>query len=29
VGVEVVEVARIPDSTDILAVYDLRLDENG
>ena len=26
VGVEVVEVARIPDSADILAVYDVRLD---
>ena len=29
VGVEVVEVARIPDSADILAVYDVRLDEDG
>ena len=27
VGVEVVEVARIPDSADILAVYDVRLDD--
>ena len=29
VGVEVVEVSRIPDSADILAVYDVRLDSNG
>ena len=29
VGVEVVEVARIPDSADILAVYDVRLDDHG
>ena len=29
VGVEVVEVARIPDSADILAVYDVNLDEDG
>jgi hypothetical protein len=29
VGVEVVEVARIPDSADILAVYDVHLDEDG
>jgi hypothetical protein len=29
VGVEVVEVARIPDSADILAVYDVRLDDDG
>jgi gas vesicle protein GvpO len=29
VGVEVVEVSRIPDSADILAVYDVRLDERG
>jgi len=29
VGVEVVEVARIPDSADILAVYDVRLDVDG
>ena len=29
VGVEVVEAARIPDSADILAVYDVRLDEDG
>ena len=29
VGVEVVEVARIPDSADILAVYDVRLDTDG
>jgi gas vesicle protein GvpO len=29
VGVEVVEVSRIPDSADILAVYDVRLDEHG
>jgi hypothetical protein len=29
VGVEVVEVARIPDSADILAVYDVRLDADG
>jgi hypothetical protein len=26
VGVEVVEVSRIPDSADILAVYDVHLD---
>ena len=29
VGVEVVEVARIPDSADILAVYEVPLDEDG
>ena len=29
VGVEVVEVARIPDSADILAVYEVRLDAGG
>jgi hypothetical protein len=29
VGVEVVEVARIPDSADILAVYDVYLGEDG
>ena len=29
VGVEVVEVARIPDSADILAVYEVRLDADG
>ena len=29
VGVEVVEVSRIPDSADILAVYDVRLDPDG
>jgi Gas vesicle synthesis protein GvpO len=29
VGVEVVEVSRIPDSADILAVYDVRLDRDG
>lgn len=29
IGVEVVEVARIPDSADILAVYDVRIDEDG
>ena len=29
VGVEVVEVARMPDSADILAVYDVRLDTDG
>lgn len=29
VGVEVVEVSRIPDSADILAVYDVRLDVDG
>jgi hypothetical protein len=29
VGVEVVEVSRIPDSADILAVYDVRLDSDG
>ena len=29
VGVEVVEVSRIPDSADILAVYDVRLDTDG
>ena len=27
--VEVVEVSRIPDSADILAVYDVRLDADG
>jgi hypothetical protein len=29
VGVEVVEVSRIPDSADILAVYEVRLDGDG
>ena len=29
VGVEVVEVSRIPDSTDILAVFEVRLDTDG
>lgn len=29
VGVEVVESHRIPDSTDIMAVYETRLDEEG
>jgi Gas vesicle synthesis protein GvpO len=29
VGVEVVEVSRIPDSADVLAVYDVRLDADG
>ena len=29
VGVEVVEVSRIPDSADILAVYEVRLDTDG
>jgi hypothetical protein len=29
VGVEVVEVSRIPDSEDVLAVYDVRLDAGG
>ena len=29
VGVEVVEVHRIPDSTDILAIYEAELDEHG
>ena len=29
VGVEVVEVSRIPDSADILAVYEVRLDADG
>jgi|SRR5689334_21198095 hypothetical protein len=29
VGVEVVEVSRIPDSADVLAVYDVRLDRAG
>ena len=29
VGVEVVEVSRIPDSADILAVYDVRLNTDG
>ncbi|MGH3379312.1 MAG: gas vesicle protein GvpO [Actinoallomurus sp.] len=29
VGVEVVETRRIPDSTDILAVYEAQLDEEG
>jgi hypothetical protein len=29
VGVEVVEVPRIPDSADILAVYDVLLDTDG
>lgn len=29
VGVEVVEVHRIPDTTDVLAIYEADLDENG
>jgi hypothetical protein len=29
VGVEVVETHRIPDTTDILAVYEVRLDTDG
>jgi hypothetical protein len=29
VSVEVVEVRRVPDSTDVLASYELMLDENG
>ena len=29
VGVEVVETHRIPDSTDILAVYDVEVDDSG
>jgi hypothetical protein len=29
VGVEVVEVSRIPDTADILAVYEVRLDADG
>ena len=29
VGVEVVEVSRIPDSADVLAVYEVRLDADG
>ena len=29
VGVEVVETRRIPDSTDILAVYEAQVDEEG
>jgi hypothetical protein len=29
VGIEVVEVSRIPDSADILAVYDVRIDADG
>lgn len=29
VGVEVVEVHRIPDSTDILAIYEAQLDQTG
>ena len=29
VGIEVVEVSRIPDSADILAVYEVRLDADG
>jgi hypothetical protein len=29
VGVEVVEIRRIPDSTDILAVYEAELDAEG
>jgi hypothetical protein len=29
VGVEVVEMSRIPDSTDILAVFEVRLDTDG
>jgi hypothetical protein len=29
VGIEVVETRRIPDSTDILAVYEAQLDEEG
>jgi hypothetical protein len=29
VGVEVMELRRIPETTDILAVYEVTLDENG
>jgi hypothetical protein len=29
VGVEVTELRRIPDTTDILAIYDVTLDSNG
>jgi hypothetical protein len=29
VGVEVMELRRIPDTTDILAIYDVTLDSNG
>jgi hypothetical protein len=29
VGVEVLELRRIPDTTDILAVYEVTLDDNG
>jgi hypothetical protein len=29
VGIEVVETRRIPDSADILAVYEVRLDADG
>ena len=29
VGVEVVETHRIPDTTDVLAIYEVRLDEDG
>lgn len=29
VGVEVVETRRVPDTTDILAVYEAELDEDG
>jgi hypothetical protein len=29
IGVEVVELERVPDSTDVLAVYQVELDEHG
>lgn len=29
VGVEIVETRRIPDTADIIAVYEVRLDESG
>jgi hypothetical protein len=29
VGVEVLELSRIPDTTDILAIYEVTLDDNG
>jgi hypothetical protein len=29
VGVEVVEIRRIPDTTDVLAIYEVRLDRGG
>jgi hypothetical protein len=29
VGVEVVELHRIPDTTDVMAVYDVTLDDRG